>query len=377
MTEELEEEVVNLLFYLITTVIPFLVRIFFIALGIFLTVLLARWIRRFSIDRLRYERYFADACVYEGDSTELTETVWNPTAFIVPFADIESYFYDGLAVNGRDSEKGMRLFVSRYHLLPFEKRTRRIRVDCIKRGYYQLTSVSVRRCGEENYIKAPAEIYVYPKIEPITEEVLSAYGMGDSFSRKKLIYDPFSVSGIREYQAGDSFHTINFKASARLSAGGSPRFVVNHYDYCSNLKYYIYQNFHIPKSGNIRFDDYEELMEIGLRMAASLVLKAISQGGLCSFIANCSTADGKLRSEFPMRGGETHKNDILREMARMRAKDGASFTSLLAENTASGIGNSEIFIITSYLDQGMEEQIDLLERLGNTVRVIMPEVDWI
>ena len=118
-------------------------------------------------------------------------------------------------------------------------------------------------------------------------------------------------------------------------------------------------------------------MEIGLKMAASLVVKAISQGGLCSFIANCSTADGKLRSEFPMRGGEMHKNDILREMARMRAKDGASFTSLLAENVANGIGNSEIFIITSYLDQGMEEQIDLLERLGNTVHVIMPEVDWL
>ncbi len=364
----------DILYYLITEVVPLLVRIFFIAVGIFLSVLLFRQIRKFSVDRLRYERYFSDTCVYEGDSTELVETVWNPTAFIVPFADIESYFYSGLSVDGNGSGRGMRLFVSRYHLLPFEKRTRKIQIECVKRGYYQLTAVSVRRCGEENYIKAPAEIYVYPGIEPLSENIQTAYGMGNSVSRKKLIYDPFSVSGIREYRAGDSFHTINFKASARLSAGGNPRFMVNQYDYCSNLKYYIYQNFHIPKNGSVSFDEYEEIMEKGLKIAASLIVRAIGEGGLCAFSANCYTSDGKLRSEFPIRGGETHKNDILREMAKIRAKDGASFSSVLADDIAKGIRNSEIFLITSYLDRGIEEQIFLLERLGNTVCVIVPEV---
>lgn len=365
----------NILFYLITTVIPWLARIFFVAVGVFLVVLLIRLIRRISVDRLRYERYFTDACVYAGDSTELVETVWNPTPFFVPFADIESYFYSGLSVGGNPSKGGMSLFVSRYHLLPFEKRTRRIQITCLKRGYYQLTSVSIRRLGEENYIKAPAEIYVYPKIEPLAENIASAYGMGDSFSRRKLIHDPFSVNGIREYMPGDSFHTINFKASARLSAGGNPRFMVNRYDYCSNLKYYIYQNFHIPKNGDVKFDDYEEIMEKGLQIAAALVVKAISEGGLCAFGANCSMTDGRQKSEFAIRGGETHKMDILREMAELRAKDGASFTSVLAENIAKGIQNGEIFIITSYLDEGMEEQIALLERLGNTVRIVIPEVE--
>ncbi|MBQ3490841.1 MAG: DUF58 domain-containing protein [Clostridia bacterium] len=365
----------DIIFYLITEVVPLLVQIFFIAVGIFLFILLLRLIRRFSVDRLRYERYFSDTCVYEGDSTELVETVWNPTLFFVPFADIESYFYSGLSVDRNNSKREMCLFVSRYHLLPFEKRTRKIRIDCVKRGYYQLTSVSVHRCGEENYIKAPAEIYVYPRIEPLAENIPSAYGLGNSISRKKLIYDPFSVNGIREYRAGDSFHTINFKASARLSAGGNPRFMVNRYDYCSNLKYYIYQNFHIPKDGNVSFDNYEEIMENGLKIAASLVVKAISEGGLCAFGANCSTVDGRLKSEFPIRGGETQKNDILREMAKIRAKDGASFSSILSDNIVKGIRNSEIFLITSYLDEGIEEQISLLERLGNTVRVIMPEAE--
>jgi uncharacterized protein (DUF58 family) len=361
---------VDIVFYLITVVIPFLVKVFFVALGIFLVILLARLIRKFSVDRLRYERYFADGCVYEGDSTELVETIWNPTCFIVPFADVGSYFYSGLAVDGNEPEKGMSLFVSRYHLLPFEKVTRRIRIECKSRGYYRLTSVFISRLGEEHHIEAPTEIYVYPRVERISDDVRSAYGMGDVLSRRKLILDPFTVSGVREYQPGDSFHTINFKASARLSAGGAPRFMVNRYEYCSNFKYYIYQNFHIPKGGDILFDEYEEIMEIGLRLSASLAVKALDAGGTCAYSANCSTLDGRQKVEFPIRGGEIHKNDILREMSKVRTIDGASFAGILASDIAKGVTNSEVFIVTSYVDESIAEQISVLEHLGNTVRII-------
>ena len=360
----------DIVFYLITTVVPLLVKLFFIALAVFLAALLARAIRKFSVDRLRYERYCADECVYEGDSTELVETIWNPTLFFVPLVDVGSYFYDGLAVDGKKPEKGMSLFLSRYNLLPFERVTRRIRVECLKRGCYRLTSVFISRPGEERHIEAPAEICVYPKIEALADHLQSAYGMGDVLSRRKLILDPFTVSGVREYQPGDSFHTINFKASARLSSGGHPRFMVNRYEYCANFKYYVYQNFHLPKNGDVMFDEYEELMETGLRLAASLVVKSLDAGGICAFGANCTTLDGRQRVEFPLRGGEVHKNGILREMSMIRAIDGASFASLLAADIVKGITNSEVFIITTYVDESIGEQISVLERLGNTVQVI-------
>lgn len=361
----------DIVFFLITMVVPWLVKLFFAALFVFLAVLLARLIRKFSVDRLRYERRFADGCVYEGDSTELIETIWNPTAFIIPFADVGSYFYSGLSVSGKQAEKGMSLFLSRYHLLPFEKVTRRLRVECVKRGHYQLTSVFITRCGEEHPIDAPAEIYVYPKPEQLADQIPSAYGVGDVLSRRRLIPDPFSVSGVREYQPGDSFHTINFKASARLSAGGNPRFMVNQYEYCSNYKYYIYQNFHVSKGVDIPAEDYEQVMEQGLRIAAALAVKALDAGGVCAFGANCMTAEGALKVEFPIRGGDVHKNDILREMSRISAMDGASFASLLAAGITKGIVNGEVFIITACVDASVSEQISVLEHMGNVVRVIL------
>ena len=245
-------------------------------------------IRRFTVDRLVYSRAFSEECVYEGDSVELVETIWNPTIFPVFLIDVESYFYSGLAIDGKEAAKGaMRYFVSRYHLMPFEKITRKINVSCVKRGYYKLTTVSIFRCGGERSMESETEIYVYPRIDNLAEDVPSAYGLGDALSRNRLIRNPFSVNGIREYRQGDPFRSINFKASARLSVGGSPRFAVNRYDYCANNKYYIYLNFHLPKGEALLFDAYEKLMEVGLRLSASLLVKAIDAGGVCAFSANC------------------------------------------------------------------------------------------
>lgn len=353
------------------TVLTVIVNTAIVLLVLFLLYQLFLLIRRFTVDRLVYSRAFAEDCVYEGDSVELIETIWNPTVFPVFLVDVESYFYSGLAIDGREAVKGeMRYFVSRYHLMPFEKITRRIDVSCVKRGYYKLTAVSIFRCGDERSIESAAEIYVYPRIEDLRENVPSAYGLGEELSRNRLIRNPFSVNGIREYRQGDPFRFINFKTSARLSIGGVPRFAVNRYDYCANNKYYIYQNFHLPKGEELLFDAYESLMEVGLRLSASLLVRAIDAGGICAFSANCGTVDGKKKVVFPIRGGEMHKKDILRQMALTRAIDGVSFASLISSDIMNGITNSDIFIITAYVDDAIGEQIAMLEYLGNTVKVI-------
>ena len=210
------------------TVLTVVVKIAVVLLILFHLNQLFLLIRRFTVDRLVYCRRFAEECVYEGDTVELIETIWNPTVFPAFLIDVESYFYSGLQIDGREAAKGeMRYFVSRYHLMPFEKITRRIEMKCVKRGYYKLTTVSVFRCGDERSIESKAELYVYPKIEELRENMPSAYGLGDELSRNRLIRNPFSVNGIREYRQGDPFRSINFKASARLSVGGMPHFAVN------------------------------------------------------------------------------------------------------------------------------------------------------
>ncbi len=341
--------------------------------GIFaLFVLFFRFLRRFTVDRLVYGRHFSEEEIFMGDTVELVESLYNPTPLPVFLVDVESYFYDGISVGGKEAAKGeMRYFVSRYHLMPFEKVVRRIEVRAVKRGYYKLSTVSIFRCGEERAIESVTALYVYPRVETLRDSIPSTYGIGDERSRNRLIQDPFDASGIREYQAGDPFHAINFKASARLSAFGLPRFAVNRYEYCAVGRYHVYQNFHLPKGGALSFDAYEALMEEGLTLAASLVVRALDRGGVCAFSANCGTVEGEKKVSFPLAGGELHKKEILKEMARTRAMDGVSFAGILSADIRRGLERSEVFLITAYVDEMIGEQIARLEALGNTVRVIL------
>lgn len=333
--------------------------------------LVHRAVRRFTIDRLVYTRAFSEDCVCEGDEAELLETIWNPTPFFVLFVDVESYFYSGLEIDGQRIEKGeMRRLVSRHHLRPFEKITSKIKVVCARRGTYNLTSAMIYRAGGERWIDSAASISVCPKIVDRGRVLQSSFGIGDIVSSKRLVPDPFEIRGVRDYTSTDPFKSINFKTSAHLSVGGAPHIVVNDYEFCSSVRCFVYQNFHLPAYSGISYDEYEELMEDGLKISASIIAKAIDLGGLCSFSANCETLDGKKSISFPAASGEVHKKDILMNMAGIRAADGASFSSILARDISRGVYGSEIYIITAFPDEQTSRAASYFRRLGNNVCVI-------
>ena len=323
--------------------LPIILWIVGSAAAIVFLYLLHRALRRFVIDKLVYSRSFSSGCVCEGDEVTLTETIWNPTPFFVFFVDVESYYYSGLEVDGMKIEKGdMRKLVSRFHLRPFEKISKSVSVKCTRRGKYKLSSAMIYRSGGERWIGSEAELAVCPKLTEPPRAVFGALGTGDTASRRKLVYDSFDASGVRDYLPSDPFRSINFKASARLSVGGAPHFVKNNYEYRSSVKCLVYQNFHIPAYSGISYDEYEELMEDGLKISASLVSKSISMGGICSFSANCETADGRKSISFPALGGDVHKKEILSEMAGIRAADGASFSSIISRDVTRDIRQRDI-----------------------------------
>ena len=79
-------------FNILKIVLTVVVNTAMVALILFLLYQAFLALRRFTVDRLVYSRAFAEECVYEGDSVELVETIWNPTVFPVFLIDVESYF---------------------------------------------------------------------------------------------------------------------------------------------------------------------------------------------------------------------------------------------------------------------------------------------
>ena len=76
---------------------------------------------------------------------------------------------------------------------------------------------------------------------------------------------------------------------------------------------------------------------------------------------------------YPISTGQVHYIEMLKEMAGIRAIYGNSFASVIDMDIRDGISDCEIYIITIYVDEGIDERIDMLKRMGNSVHVILLE----
>ena len=356
-----------------------IVQNLFVLLGIAAIYMAYYSVKTNLIAKLRYEREFSVQGTFEGDEALLIETIYNGSILPLFFVDVKSYVYSSLKLAdfaGGGDDQAMQPIVSRFHLMPHMQIKRRHKIKCLHRGYYKLNTACVvtQSIGriKTTYFNSEAEIYVYPKIielqsMPYPVNLLQ----GDSISKRRVMQDPFLASGIRDYAFGDPFRMINFKATAKSGFLGMGSIKVNKLDYCSDRVFMIYVNFQIPPEiASIPGEIYESLMEQGLSFAATFIGEALRSGYKAGFAANCHMANGDRRISFPVFGGLGHIEEMLREMAKVQTRSGMSFTSLLESGIGASICNTEIFIVTLYVDRSIDESIAMLKMRNNAVTAI-------
>ncbi len=327
------------------------------------------------ITRITYKREFSEKGSYEGEEIYLIETITNRSFLPFFFIDIEYYIFNELQYDGyvQDRNRTMQYTRSRFFIvLPYMRVKRKHTVKLLKRGFYQLDNVTFLYGRRERHISAPAEVYIYPKLTGIDElPVPSSSMQGDAFSRQWLIRDPFSVSGIREYRFGDSFNSINFKATARSGRLGFEGIRVNNRDFCSNRNFMVYLNFQMPPEMAMQDKIYERFMERGLSYAAALLREAFTFGYRAGFAANSTLVSGEKYVRFPMTQGAVHYEEILKYMSLISMGEGISFAALLQGDILGGLTDSEIFILTNYMNESLDAVVDNFHKFGNNVSVIM------
>ena len=351
----------------------FLFKIFLFCLPFIILALIFReiyyYIKVRLVDRLVYVREFDKDTAFEGDEVEIVETITNPSMLPVFFVDVESYIHGSLRVEGYDINDGMQLIFSRFHLPPYTKVTRRFKVKCAHRGYYTMNtavilskSITIERTKNYNF---NSELYVYPKLIDRRDNANPCGTVyGESLTARRVVNDPFSVSGVRDYAFGDPFNSINFKATARSCFGGRQSIKVNNYEYCSDRVFMIYLNF-LQSDEKMSSSEYSTVMESALSYAASVARDALKNGYKVGFAANCRMVDGRQSLSFPILGGAYHIEELLREMAKIRIDAGGSFVSLLDGGVKRDVAGAELFIMTQYLDDDIDNYVALLKRKNN------------
>ena len=332
------------------------------------------------IKRMQYSKVFSVNGVFEGEELTITETIFNNSPLPMFFIDVESYIYNSLELIDskiqRNSDSAMQLVVSRFHLLPYMQIKRHYKVKCNRRGYYKLNTAQIvtksYAAATTAYFDFDSQLYVYPK--PIESGQLS-YPVnllqGSYMSARRVMQDPFLISGIRNYTSGDTFNMINFKATARTGFQGNQGIMVNKLDYSSSRIFIIYINFQ-EDIGTRRIPTpiYESIMEQGLSLAASFISEALRSNYRVGLSANCMMANGDMYVDHPVVGGLYHLEEMLMEMAGMQTRCGISFKALLDSKTRVDISDAEIFIITPCIDRSVDNSMALFRRRNNAVTVI-------
>lgn len=328
------------------------------------------------IYQLVYRREFSQDGVYEGDSVTMTETIYNPSRLPLIKVYAESYFFPELDLtNGNNKDKkAMQLFRSKFRLLlPYMEVKRKHTVICRKRGVYDLESAQVHLPGATHLIESKATLYVYPKIlaTPTSPNPVGIL-MGESVSRRMLIKDPFSITGVRPYTFGDPFNQINFKQTAKAYAQAAQPLRVNALDYCSNRTFMVFINFQTDPEEPIPSAEFNRMMENAMSYTADIIREMSENGYRLGLYTNSTQNNSNEGLSFPMRSGELHAKEMLSGMSRVRNASSYSFTTLLSRAVTSDLSDTEIFVFSTYTDNEIESCLNALKRNRNTVNFIVP-----
>ena len=164
-----------------------------------------------------------------------------------------------------------------------EKITRKLTVDCRRRGYYVINRTSLvahdflsREAGYCN-LEQNTHLYVYPgEFPPEGLELPLEKIMGDISTRRFLYEDIFLRRGVRDYVPTDPQSRVNWKASART---GSLK--VNLSDHSAGQSVRILLNLDEP---TIWYP--EAVLEDSIRLAASLARVLIQRQISVSMLTN-------------------------------------------------------------------------------------------
>ncbi len=354
--------------------VPFLAFLVIVAAGIQALVF-----GYFDLKRLSYRRAFDRDTAVEGERVELIEVIQNAKPLPVPWLRVESRISPHLRFRGDDEREisGERYHKSVFFLPPLSQITRRHQVHCARRGYYALNSVAIT-AGDLLNLGAvhtgqslDCALTVHPRL--LTDQELSvpcARWQGEVAVRRFIQPDPVLVSGIRDYRAGDNVRDIHWRATARMSA-----LQVKQRDYTQSPRAMVLLNVQTSEAQWGELNDAEQqAIEQGIRIAATLCVRALQAGVEAGFASNgCLFGEkGQGRPVYvPSQRHPAQRQLLLDAMARLVVHRELSFPTFL--DALAHLRGEDILILSAYDSDAIQLAMRKLRALGNTCTLVRLE----
>lgn len=338
-----------------------------------LAILQSRYYTKISFKKLHYERKISKSAVFEGESLDLVEVIANNKLTPLPWLRVESRLSPWLRFR---SQENLEILDDRFHrsvfyLRPYSRITRRYRVKCMRRGYYDL-SITTLTVGDlfglsstSMEARSDARLFVYPSIlgqDELPDEALR--WQGDVSVKRWIFPDPILINGIRGYQRGDSRKDIHWKASAR-----SGSLQVKSHDYTVFPRLLLVFNIDPEDNfwGQLSAQQMEE-MEYGIRVVATLCNWAIVNNMEVGLYSNASISfapDVSIAIEPACNASQI--NHILETLAGLEFKEQESIYRTMEHLVENDTSETDILVFSTFWNDSLEARSEELHRKGNSV----------
>lgn len=316
--------------------------ILFSALVVLQRVLYARfWTRNLSVDLV-----FSAQTGVEGETIQLKEVITSCKPLPLPWLTVKFQvsrnliFTDKLHATITDDYYREDLF----SIGMYQRISRTLPVYLKKRGYYTIKSIDLVSSDLlltkklVDHAISHSVITVCPRLIP-KEDLSIPYSqmMGEILSRTTVLPDPFEFRGIREYQSFDSMRSINWLATARTGT-----LKVNVYEYTASREVYILLN--VEPDGAFY---EEELIEEGIRIAASLCEYLVHDRVSCGLISNAR--DIITKETIDMAPGQSiqHVQQVNEQLGRVDLSQKPALFSEMIEQRIFETGQNPILLMIS------------------------------
>ncbi|WP_026485626.1 DUF58 domain-containing protein [Caldanaerobius polysaccharolyticus] len=333
---------------------------------------------RYALKNLTYDCWFEQDAAFEGESVRFIERFTNNKILPVLWLRIriqmpvELKFYNSAFVTVSDKQYYQRIF----SLWSYQQVVCRHLLSCAKRGYYTVDQVDLvtgdifkgHRCYRT--VSVDRHFAVYPRLIDIDQVLIPARLIqGDFVVKRWIVEDPFHVTGYRDYQPTDSLNKINWLATAKQQ-----KLQVAKHDFTASSSLIIALNVEYRSA----WVDYE-VLELGVRLCASLSQKAMDNGIPVAVVSNGLQEgyDRAVHLETPLGCSREHMKGILEGLARLSFDYQVKFSPFLSDLVDSIPYNSDLMILTSYIDDDMASVIENIDKSRISVSIAaMDDEGW-
>ncbi|NLM77444.1 MAG: DUF58 domain-containing protein [Ruminococcaceae bacterium] len=299
------------------------------------------WSRNLSVDLV-----FSARTGIEGGTIKMTEVITSRKLLPLPWLTVKFQvsrhlvFLDKKHATITDNYYREDLF----SLGMYQRISRTLEILLQKRGYYTIKSIDLvssdllltRKLVD--HASSHSVITVCPRLIPREElEVPYSQVMGQVLAKTALLPDPFEFRGIRDYQGFDTLRSINWLATARTGA-----LKVNVHEYTASREVYILLN--VEPDGAFY---EEELIEEGIRIAASLCEYLVHDDVSCGLISNAR--DVITGESIDMAAGQSiqHIHQVQEQLGRLDLSRKPAVFAQLIEGRFVSAGEEPVLLMIS------------------------------